>query len=126
MISRAICCAFLAIVCASAIAVEPSATPRPSVTASPDESPASTITQSVTDLSAQRATAERWRIYFAGRAYSEWLHQIAKNSSNAFLQRTVFERVNWMRLLASLAALASLSIFACAFIWIVHRRAGEI
>jgi small-conductance mechanosensitive channel len=126
MISRIICCAFLAIVCASAIAAGPSASPTPSVTASPAESPAAAITQTVTDLSAQRATAERWRIYRAGRAYSEWLDQLAKDSGSAFLQRKVFENVTWMRLLASLAALALLSIFAGLFVWIVHQRAGEI
>ena len=106
------------------IAAEPTATPSPSV--SPAESTPPTIAQSVTDISAQRATAERWRIYFAGRAYSEWLDQLAKNSSSAFLQRKLFENITWMRLLASLAALAFLSIFAGAFIRIVHRRAGEI
>jgi len=121
---RTTCCALVALVSlsASVIAAEPSATP----TVSPEESPVATIAQSVTELSAQRATAERWRIYFAGRAYSEWIDQLAKNSGSAFLQRKVFENVTWMRLLASLAALALLSIFAGAFIRIVHRRAGEI
>ena len=110
------------IVRVGAIAAEPSATPSPTAT----ESPAATIAQSVTDLSAQRAAAERSKIYRAGRDYSEWLDQLAKNSGSGFLQRNVFERVTWMRLLAAAAALVLLSIFVWWFVWIVHRRAGEI
>lgn len=108
--------------CIGAIAAEPSPTPSPTAT----ESPAATIAQSVTDLSAQRAAAERSKIYRAGRDYSEWLDQLAKNSGSGFLQRNVFERVTWMRLLAALGAIAFLSIFVWWFVWIVHRRAGEI
>ena len=114
----------IAFACVRAIAAEPTATPTPAASAA--ESPASTIAQSVTDLSAQRAAAERSRIYRAGRDYSEWLDQLAKDSGSAFLQRTVFERVNWMRLLESLGVIAFLSIFVLWFLWIVHRRAGEI
>ena len=77
-------------------------------------------------MSAQRAAIDRSRIYRAGRDYSEWLDQIAKDSGNAFLQRTVFERATWMRLLAAVAGLVLLSIVAGIFVWIVHRRAGEI
>jgi small-conductance mechanosensitive channel len=55
-----------------------------------------------------------------------WLDEIAKDSGSAFLQRTVFERVTWMRLLASIGAIALLSILAGSFVWIVRRRAGEI
>ena len=117
-------CALIAITCVNAFAAEPSATPSPS--ASPTESETSTIAQSVTDISAQRAATERSKIYRAGRDYSLWLDQVAKDSGSAFLQRTVFERVTWMRLLASLAAIALLSILAGSFVWIVHRRAGEI
>jgi small-conductance mechanosensitive channel len=112
--------------CASALAAEPSATPSPSASPSPAESPASTIAQSVTDISAQRAAAERSKIYRAGRDYSEWLDQLAKDSGSAFLQKPVFERVSWMRLLASLGGLVLLSILAVAFVWIVRRQAGEI
>jgi small-conductance mechanosensitive channel len=75
---------------------------------------------------AQSAAAERSKIYWAGAAYSRWLDQIAKESGNAFLQRRVFERVTWMRLLASVGALALLSILAGSFVWIVRRGAGEI
>jgi small-conductance mechanosensitive channel len=124
MIWRRILCVFIILVNAIVIAAEPSATP--SASASPAESAAPTIAQSVTDLSAQRAAAERSRIYRAGRDYSEWLDQLAKDSGSAFLQRKVFERVNWMRLLASIGVIALLSIFVWWFVWIVHRRAGEI
>src|SRR5437763_8185914 len=117
-------CALIAITCVNALAAEPSATPSPS--ASVAESPASTITQSVTDLSAQRAAMERSKIYYAGADYSKWLDQLAKDSGNALLQRKVFENVTWMRLLASIGAIALLSIFAGTFVWIVRRRAGEI
>ena len=90
------------------------------------ESPAATLTQSVSQLSAQNAAAERSKMYRTGVAYSQWLDQIAKDSGNAFLQRRVFERVTWMRLLASAGALALLSILAASFVWIVRRHAGEI
>src|SRR5881275_1888450 len=113
-------CALIALSCINALAAEPSATPTPA------ESPAPTIAESVTDLSAQRAAMERSRIYHAGADYSKWLDQIAKNSGSAFLQRIVFERVAWMRLLASIGAIALLSILAGSFVWIVRRRAGEI
>jgi small-conductance mechanosensitive channel len=113
-----------AFACVSAIAAEPSATPSPSASAA--ESPASTIAQSVTDISAQRAAAERSKIYRAGRDYSLWLDQIAKDSGSALLQKPVFERVTGMRLFASIGGLVLLSILAGAFVWIVWRRAGEI
>src|SRR2546423_13105425 len=118
--------ALLAINCLNAFAAEPRATPTPSTSPDASESPAATITQSVTDLSAQRAAMERSRIYHAGADYSKWLDQIAKNSGSAFLQRKVFENVTWMRLLASIGAIALLSILAGSFVWIVRRRAGEI
>jgi len=107
-------------------AAEPSASPLPSPSPAASESPVATIAQSVTDISAQRAAAERSKIYRAGRDYSLWLDDIAKDSGSAFLQRTVFEHVTWMRLLASLGAIALLSILAGSFVWIVRRRAGEI
>ena len=110
--------------CLNAIAAEPNASP--SATAFAAESPVPTITQSVTDLSAQRAQMERSKIYHAGRDYSLWLDQIAKDSGSAFLQRKVFENVTWVRLLASTGGLALLSILAGTFVWIVRRRAGEI
>jgi small-conductance mechanosensitive channel len=105
-------------------AAEPSASPSPSRNES--ESPSATIAQSVSELSAQRAAAERSKIYRAGADYSRWLDQIAKDSGSEFLHRPVFERVTWMRLLASAGSLALLSIFAGTFVWIVRRRAGEI
>src|SRR5438046_3164403 len=111
--------------CLSTIAAaEPSASPSPSPAAA--ASPAPTLTQSVSELSAQRAAAERSKIYRSGATYSLWLDQVAKNSGNAFLQRTVFDRVTWMRLLSCAAALALLAVIASWFVWIVRRRAGEI
>jgi small-conductance mechanosensitive channel len=117
--------ALIGFACVSAIASEPNLTPSPSAPPSVDASPAATLAP-VSELSAQTATTERSRIYRAGAAYSKWLDQIAKDSRRAFLQRRVFDRVNWMRLLASVGALALLSIFAGSFVWIVWRRAGEI
>ena len=113
---------------ASALAAEPSIAPSPSAAPSPtaSEAPGTTLATSVTDLSAQRAAAERSKLYRAGRDYSKWLDQIAKDSSSAFLQRVVFERVTWMRLLASIGALALLSVLAAWFVWFVRRHAGEI
>src|SRR5690348_8542897 len=103
---------------------EPSATPSPS--ASSAESPAATIAQSVTELSAQRAAMDRSKIFRAGRDYGLWLDGIAKDSGSAFLRRNVFEHVTWMRLLAAIGAVALLSVLSGLFLWIVHRRAGEI
>jgi small-conductance mechanosensitive channel len=120
MIATRILFALTASVLVSAIAAEPSASPSVS------ESPAATLTQSVSELSAQSAVAERTKIYRAGVSYSRWLDQVAKDSRSAFLQRLVFDRVTWMRLLASAVALSLLSIFAATFVWIVRRRAGEI
>ena len=116
---RASCLSIL--VSISAFAAEPTATPTPT----PSESPAAALAQ-ITDLSAQRAAAERSKIYRAGRDYSEWLDQLAKESGSAFLSRTAFERVTWMRLLSSIGALVLLSILAGGLVWIVGRRAGEI
>ena len=69
---------------------------------------------------------ERSKIYRAGRDYSEWLDQLARDSGNAFLQRPVVDRVTWMRLLAMLGALGLLSIFAGLVLRIIRQRAGEI
>ncbi len=113
-------------VCVSAFAAEPSSTPVPSPWPSASESPVATIAQSVTELSAQRAAAERSKIYRSGATYSRWLDQVAKNSGSTFLQRPVFDRVTWMRLLSCAAALALLAVIASWFVWIVRRRAGEI
>ena len=108
----------------SAMAAEPSALPS----ASPGTSPAATatLTQSVSELSAQRAAAERSQIYRAGVAYSRWLDQVAKNSGNAFLQKPVYDRITWMRLLTCVATLGVLALLTGWFLWIVRRRAGEI
>ena len=125
MNAREICGALLgSLVCLSAITAEPSATPSATPVAA--EPPAATLTQSVSQLSAQSAATERSKIYRAGVDYSKWLDQIAKDSGSAFLQRTVFERVTWMRLLSAAAALVLLSVLAGGFVWIVRRRAGEI
>src|SRR5215471_13977839 len=121
--SRSLCGLLIALVCASANAAEPTASPTPPAAT---ESPAVTITESITDLSAQRAQADRSKIYRAGRDYSLWLDQVAKDSGSAFLQRKVFENVTWMRLVASVGGLALLSILAGGFVFVVRRRAGEI
>jgi small-conductance mechanosensitive channel len=117
-------CAFVMFVCASVVGAEPVVSPSPSPTVS--ATPATTITQSVAELSAQRAATERSKIYRTGAAYGRWLDEIAKDSGNAFLQRTVFDRVTWMRLLSCAVALALLSLLSGWFVWIVRRRAGEI
>src|SRR5438552_2674173 len=104
------------------------ATPTPSLSPSPiaSASPAATITQSVSELSAQRAATERSKIYRTGAAYGRWLDQVAKDSGNASLQRAVFDRVTCMRVFSCVVALALLSLLSGWFVWIVRRRAGEI
>src|SRR5438034_7782121 len=122
---RRILCALICMVCLGSswiAAAEPSASPSPIESASP----AATIEKSISDLSAQRAAAERSKIYRSGATYRLWLDQVAKTSGNAFLQRTVFDRVTWMRLLSCAAALALFAAIASWFVWIVRRRAGEI
>jgi small-conductance mechanosensitive channel len=114
----------IGLACTTAMAEEPSVAPAVSPIAT--GSPPATITQSVSKLSAQSAATERSKIYKTGAAYSRWLDQIAKNSGNVFLQRPVFDRVTWMRLLSSVAALVLLSLIATGFVFIVRRRAGEI
>jgi len=94
-------------VCSGAAAAEPVVSPSPPTASG---SPAATITQSVAELSAQRAAAERSKIYRTGAAYGRWLDQVAKDSGNTFLQRAVFDRVTWMRLLSCAVALALLSL----------------
>jgi small-conductance mechanosensitive channel len=112
--------ALIGFACVSAMGAEPCATPSLSASPGASESPTATLTQSVSQL------LERSKVYRAGAAYSKWLDQIAKDSGNAFLQRPVFDRVTWIRLLASVGALALLSIFAGWFVWFVRRHAGEI
>ena len=116
-------CAFVMFVCSGAAAAEPVVSPSPPTASG---SPAATITQSVAELSAQRAAAERSKIYRTGAAYGRWLDQVAKDSGNTFLQRAVFDRVTWMRLLSCAVALALLSLLNFWFVSIVRRRAGEI
>src|SRR5436309_1339044 len=119
-----ISCFLLVFLCQSAVAAIPTPSPSPLPTAL--ASPAATITQSVSELSAQRAATERSKMYRSGAAYGRWLDQIAKDSGNAFLQRAVFDRVTWMRLLSCAVALALLSLLSGWFVWIVRLRAGEI
>ncbi len=119
-----ISCLLIVLLCESAIAAIP--TPSPSPPLSESASPAATITQSVSELSAQRAATERSKIYWTGAAYGHWLDQVAKDSGNAFLQRPIFDRVTWMRLISCVVALALLSLLTGWFVWIVRRRAGEI
>jgi len=104
------------------MAAEPSASPAPS----PAASPPATLTQEFSELSAQRAAAERSKIYRAGAAYSRWLDQVAKDSGNAFLQRPVFDRVTWIRLLTCAITLAMLALLTGWFLWIVRLHAGEL
>src|SRR6266480_949564 len=118
-----ISCLLIVLLCQSAVAAIPTPLPSPSVTAS--VSPAATITQSVTELSAQRAAAERSKIYRTGAAYGRWLDQVAKNSGNTFLQRAIFDRVTWVRLLSCVVALALLSLLTGWFVWIVRQHAVE-
>src|ERR1700682_3601157 len=105
---------------ASASAAEPSESPSPSPAASPEV----TLTQSVAELSAQRAASERSQIYRAGADYSRWLDQVAKDSGSAFLQRPVYDRITSMRLLTCFATLALLALLTGWFLWIVRQRAG--
>jgi len=51
---------------------------------------------------------------------------MAKSSGNTFLQRAIFDRVTWVRLLSCVVALALLSLLTGWFVWIVRQRAGEI
>jgi small-conductance mechanosensitive channel len=117
-------CLLILLLCQSAIAAL--STPSPPPVPSESVSPAATITHSVAELSAQRAATERSKIYRTGATYGRWLNEIAKDSANAFLQRAVFDRVTWMRLLSCAVALALLSLLSGWFVWIVRRRAGEI
>jgi len=119
-----ISCLLIVFLCQSAVAAIPTPLPSPSVTAS--VSPAATITQSVTQLSTQRAATERSKIYRTGAAYGRWLDQVAKSSGNTFLQRAIFDRVTWVRLLSCVVALALLSLLTGWFVWIVRQHAGEI
>src|SRR5947208_15496236 len=119
-----ISCLLIVFLCQSAVPPMRSPLTSPSVTAS--VSPAATITQSVTQLSTQRAATERSNIYRAGAAYGRWLDQVAKDSGNTFLQRAIFDRVTWVRLLSCVVALALLSVLTGWFAWIVRQRAGEI
>ncbi|MGH8164022.1 MAG: hypothetical protein ACREP1_06785, partial [Rhodanobacteraceae bacterium] len=107
-------CSVIAPLLANA-APAPTATPAPMATPEP-----------ATDLSAQRAEAERSKMYQAGLAYSNWLDGRAKESGSEFLQTRVFDGVTWMRLLASVASLAIIGLLTGWFLWFVRRRAGEI
>src|SRR6266480_3257020 len=122
--SMKVFCALIIFLCQSVLAAIPTPSPSPSPVAS--ASPVATITQSVTELSAQRAAAERSQIYRTGATYGRWLDQVAKDSGNSFLQRAVFDRVTWMRLLSCVVALALLSLLTGWFVWIVRQHAGEI
>ena len=107
-----------------AIAVGADTSPSPS-TAPSGTSPA-ILTQSVSELSAQRAAAERSQMYRAGANYGRWLDGLAKKSDGAFLQTPVYDRITWMRLLACIVTLGVLGLITSWFLWIVRRRAGEI
>src|SRR5437764_14817596 len=126
MTATRVLCALIAFVCVNTISAESTSTPVPSPSPAASESPAATIAQSVTGLSAQRAAAERSKIYRAGADYGRWLDGVAKNSGNAFLQRPVFDRGNWTRLLASAGALALLEWLPGWSLLIVRSRAGAV
>ncbi|MEO7950678.1 MAG: mechanosensitive ion channel domain-containing protein [Spartobacteria bacterium] len=81
---------------------------------------------SAESLSAQRAAAERSKIYQAGLSYGRWLDGAAQQSGNEFLQRRVFDRITWMRILACVASLAVIAAFTGWLLWFVRRRAGAI
>ncbi len=100
-------------------------TPTPTPTASPSLAP-SPAPEPVTELSAQRAEAERGKIYEAGLAYSHWLDGLAARSGQAFLREKVFDQVTWMRLLACAASLALIGALNGWFLWFVRRRAGAL
>ncbi|HEX5176447.1 MAG TPA: hypothetical protein VFV83_05425, partial [Chthoniobacteraceae bacterium] len=80
----------------------------------------------VESLSAQRASAERSKIYRAGLAYSGWLDRVAKQTGSEFLGRRVFDQVSWLDLLACLLSLAVIAALNGWFLRLVRRRAGEI
>src|SRR5437763_7490224 len=126
MSSNRILCVLIGFVCVSATAAEPGSTLVPSPSPAASESPAATITQSVAELSAQRAAAERSKIYRAGADYGRWLDQVAKDSGSAFLQRPVYDRITWMRLLAPGGAIVLLGLLALWFVRFVRGRAGTI
>jgi small-conductance mechanosensitive channel len=108
--------------CAIAVGADTSPSPSPA----PSGTSPATLTESVSELSAQRAAAERSQMYRAGADYGRWLDGLAKKSDNAFLQTPVYDRVTWMRLLACIITLGLLGLIAGWFLWIVRRRAGEI
>src|SRR4030095_15460771 len=112
-----ISCLLIVFICQSALAALP--TPSPSPSPRESVSPAATITQSVSELSAQRAATERSKIYRTGAAYGRWLDQVAKESRNTFLQQPAFDRVIWMRVLSCVVTLALLSLLSGWFVWMV-------
>lgn len=95
----------------------------PCAPAAPTPAPTS---ETAADLSAQRAEAERGKIYQAGLTYSRWLDGVAAQSRQPFLQQRVFDRVTWMRLLACIGSLVLIAIITGWFLWFVRRRAGAI
>ncbi len=95
----------------------------PLAAAAPTSSP---TPEPVAAFSAERADAERSRIYRAGLTYSHWLDRLASKSGSEFLQRPVFDRVTWARLLACGASLVVLGLVTGWFLWFVRRRAGAI
>ncbi len=82
--------------------------------------------ENVTELSAERATVERERISRAGVAYTDWLDSLAERSGREILTQRVFDRVTWMRLVASALTLILAGAIAGWILWIIRRRAGQI
>src|SRR6266480_7885369 len=115
-----ISCLLFIFLCQSAFAAVPP--PSPSSSPAASASPASTITHSVTELSAQRAATERSKIYRTGADYGRWLDQVAKDSGSAFLQRPVYDRITWMRLVAPGGAIVLLGWLALWFVRFVRRH----
>ena len=85
-----------------------------------------TASESAEGLSAQRAAAERSRMYQAGLVYSHWLDGMANERGSDFLQRRVFDHVTWMRLIACAVFLALLAALTAWFLWFVRQQAGAI
>ena len=82
--------------------------------------------ENVAELSAQHAEVEQAKIFRAGVSYTHWLDDLAARSAQPFLKRRVFDRVTWMRLSASIAALILVAAIAGLFLWIIQKRAGRI
>ncbi len=122
-------CSCLAVAAASflfSLAAPGQTSPTPSPSARPAATVAAEAPDSAEGLSAQRAAAERSKMYRAGLAYSHWLDSMARDSGSEFLLHRVSGRVTWMRLLACGGALLIIGLLTGWFVRFVRRRAGAI